>query len=495
MSNIYKKMEFHKKIKNLNDDNIIPFISEKQKKIKQLINSSTPLMRQKNHFDNPEEIIKENKAKNINDKQYIKHSLFLKKINLKENKNKYYIEGVFKLFNDENVFLDNIYKGKKIVIGKSRNKSLNDSNNYRVKEKYSSKKFNLIKPKSKNLSSSNINITRSNLFANDSILQTTRGRKMIWVGGKKNDNYINDEDLKNIYQECINRENINLKEDIEKLKNKSFVHTKNKDSSPENECNNILNLQSLVLNKYKLRNIETKKMIDRLLRHTSKNRDKLLINQINDYRLKKEKIDEIDINNIINENPNYKNKDFKEVEKKLQWLSSLREYQNNIKNNHIKSRCFSSNNKDLASSQNYNYSFDKRDIIFNLCGLKNPLYSQITPKMYKESEKIRDTLSSSKNPKNLKNKYFNISLDNFFTNNNKKSKINLYKGLNIKGKKLLNFEIELSKDLEGKKKKIVQYPYREEEITSKLFAKSYSVNNFFVPKSVKNTIELHYNNE
>ena len=55
--------------------------------------------------------------------------------------------------------------------------------------------------------------------------------------------------------------------------------------------------------------------------------------------------------------------------------------------------------------------------------------------------------------------------------------------------------MEISKDLEGKKKRIVQYPYKDEEITNKIYAKSYSVNNFYIPKSVKNTIDLHYNNK
>ena len=233
-------------------------------------------------------------------------------------------------------------------------------------------------------------------------------------------------------------------------------------------------------------------MIDRLLKHTSKNKDTLLMNQLNDYRLKKETIDEEEITNIIKYNPNFKNSNIQEVEKKLEWLSSLREYKNDNKINNNRNRCISSGVKDLPSSQQYFYSFDKRDIFFDLSGKIRPLFAQITPKIYKENEKIRDTLHEIKN-KNKTSINFKKINNTFF--NNKKSKLNLYKGLNIRGKKLLNFEIELSKELEGKKKKIVQYPYREDEITNKLFAKSYSVNNFFVPKSVKNTFELHYNKE
>jgi hypothetical protein len=197
----------------------------------------------------------------------------------------------------------------------------------------------------------------------------------------------------------------------------------------------------------------------------------------------------------VNNNPKYK--EFKEIGTKLKWISSLREYENNVKfhNNINKSRCISSNYKKDLFDKKYNNSFDKRDIIYNSFGKANPLFAQIIPNINnKQREKIRDTLNNDS--KRQKNICCDLSLENLYCNKIKmKKRINLYKGLNIKGKKLLNFEIELSKDLEGKKKRIIQYPYKEEELTTKLFAKSFSVNNFYIPKSLKNTIELHYNNE
>ena len=321
---------------------------------------------------------------------------------MKENKNKYYIEGVYKLFNDETAFLENVYKGRKIVVGKSRNKST-ISANARNRNKHTTKK---VKPLNKNISSNNLTFNKSstfqinnNTFANDnSLMNSGKGRKMIWISGKKNDNYISDEELKNIYQECINRENVALKEYTDKSKNKSFIQNNNKSPSVK-ECNNILNLQSLVLDKFKLRNAENNKMIDRLLRYTSKKKDNLLINQINDYRIIKEKKDEEEINNIINNNPNIKINNIKEVEKKIQWLSSLREYENNKKANNKKNRCISSNNKDFSSTPKYFYSFNKRDIIFDLTGKLFPIFAQVTPKIFRENEKIRDTLHDLKNQK------------------------------------------------------------------------------------------------
>ena len=72
-------------------------------------------------------------------------------------------------------------------------------------------------------------------------------------------------------------------------------------------------------------------------------------------------------------------------------------------------------------------------------------------------------------------------------------KTNILKGLNIQGKKLIDFEIELSKDLEGKKKRLVQIPYSDNEIKTRIFANSIINNNLDIPMTVKNTLELHYN--
>ena len=119
---------------------------------------------------------------------------------------------------------------------------------------------------------------------------------MILVGGKKNGNYITDDELKIIYQECINREKNSLQKSILKSNNKSFLYDKKKSLTCK-DCNNILNLQNQALNNFKLKNIETKKMIERLLKYTSKTKDNLLLNQVNNYRIKKE--NNLKINQII----------------------------------------------------------------------------------------------------------------------------------------------------------------------------------------------------
>ena len=287
--------------------------------------------------------------------------------------------------------------------------------------------------------------------------------------------------MKNIYQKWIEREknNKNIKTNLKFSKINNNI---------KNDINSILNLQNLILNKRKEENNEMDKIEKKILTHTAKHRDKLLINQINDYRVKKEEIEEINKN--CNKLFRVENDRLNNIHKNLQWLTSLRNYENNIiirKPNKLRKRCISSeifNNKNKARSFN---SFDRRDVIFDLSGKSNSIYAQISPINNKENEKIRDTFNDFKSFSR------NIIKNKEKKENNKMYKTNIFKGLNIQGKKLIDFEIELSKDLEGKKKRLVQIPYSDNEIKARIFANSIINNNLDIPMTIKNTLELHYN--
>ena len=248
--------------------------------------------------------------------------------------------------------------------------------------------------------------------------------------------------------------------------------------------------------------------------HTSKHRDKLLINKISDYRIKKEEIDELEnnnleldiknktSNNILTKTKNKKLK-LKESNAFMDWLVSLRDYDTNNKNNknnssinilktkqlnEMKKRCNSGNILNLKNKSSF-YSFDKKEVLYNP-GLKlNSIYARIIPNKYKQKEKIRDTLKDFKNISRnfLRNKQRNKLENNIL------HKTNIYEGLNVKGKSLLNFEIEISKDLEGKRKRIVKFPYLENETEEKTFFESFNINKNDIPQTVKNASELHYN--
>ena len=68
----------------------------------------------------------------------------------------------------------------------------------------------------------------------------------------------------------------------------------------------------------------------------------------------------------------------------------------------------------------------------------------------------------------------------------------ILKNLNIEGKRLIDYEIEMSKKLEGKKR-LIKLNYNDDETDTKYLAKSYLLDNFHFPKNVKNAFELHSN--
>ena len=90
-------------------------INEKDINIPFLLSPQMIELKQKKHSIS-------NKNNNILNKMH-KTALFLKKINLKDNINKVYLDRINKIFYDENIFFDKYYKGKKIVVGKSHDKN------------------------------------------------------------------------------------------------------------------------------------------------------------------------------------------------------------------------------------------------------------------------------------------------------------------------------------------------------------------------------------
>ena len=178
----------------------------------------------------------------------------------------------------------------------------------------------------------------------------------------------------------------------------------------------------------------------------------------------------------------------------MDWLISLRNNEvnnNDISNNIIKKkiqkRCNSGYIFNLKNKSSF-YSFDKKDVFFNPEMKLNAIYARIIPKKYKQIEKIRDTLKDFKNKSrnSVRIRHRNKLENNILY------KTNIYDGLNVKGKNLLNFEIELSKELEGKRKRIVKFPYLDNETEEKTFFQSFSINKKDIPQTVKNAVELHY---
>ena len=64
---------------------------------------------------------------------------------------------------------------------------------------------------------------------------------------------------------------------------------------------------------------------------------------------------------------------------------------------------------------------------------------------------------------------------------------NLY----IQGKNLLNHEIKITKELIEKKKRLIQYNFNPDEISSILLAQSNPKDTVLTPKAVINSMEIH----
>ena len=268
-----------------------------------------------------------------------------------------------------------------------------------------------------------------------------------------------------------------------------------------------LGLQEKILNKFQYNKKENQKLINKIKANTNKSSDDLLINQLDEYRNKLEKIEQIERKN----QENNKNKT-------IYWLSSLRNYpQNSNKNenensqNNINSSSLpilKKNNSSIYSIKynskddiydnyinNIHYSFGNNSNLY--CDIESnirPLCGLIIPGNYKENEKITNThiddnLIVNKNINN--NSIYNVK--QLIKNKSVPSLINKNtdKELKIEGKGLLDYEIGIYKELKGKRKKLIKMNYNDEDIDSKIFAKSYLLNNFYFPKAVKNTFDLH----
>ena len=426
------------------------------------------------------------KDNNPNDKNKF---LFIRKINLKEKQNKYYTKGVFEIFNNKNLFLENKYKGKKIVLASSGKKKQNeiklrkehrsftkkrifksnlDSMTYKYILNNVSDKNNIIDIQSKSDQTKLIRNTRkSSLFNGQQ--QNTSGSFILYNihGSKKcasnfdysfrnqknmygkrypllyasQNNNITDSELKEIYQECINRQEKNKQKEIENKK-------KNQIFSSSFCCNlpNMLNLQEKILNDQKNFDKENKKIYYKILNNTSKHIEKdLLMKQLQNFRIKKEKFEGSDSK--------------KNLQYQIKWVTNLRRYNNQI---------ISKNN--FNKKQNLTYWDALSDI--------SPLYPNLLLDYQNYKEKIRGDEC-----------YEDKKCDKHLIKN--KTSINFYKGLDIKGKKLIDSEIELSKELEGKKKILIKSVYKKEETSSKIFAKSNSCHKFDFPKTVYNTMNVH----
>ena len=213
----------------------------------------------------------------------------------------------------------------------------------------------------------------------------------------------------------------------------------------------MLDLQEKILKKNNQKPKIRKKLLDKIMNRTFKEKNNILMNQLKEFLiLKRKKIDkELTKFCVINNTSSLVNRN---------WIYNLRK---NIMTKNEERKCISPPQKEII--------YSNKDFFPNEtnCNFKKIFYNKI-PKI-----KIND------NNEARKSRIFN------------ETNLNSFRSLYIQGKNLLNQEIKLSKDLAGKKKKLIQYTFIPKEISSMLLAKSKSKDSVTTPRAIINSMKIH----
>ena len=373
-----------------------------------------------------------------------KKSFIIKKINLKESSNNYYSTAIQNMFLNPVHFLNDSYQGKKVMIGKNhtlfqdiiskhdlsdlvyprqkkRKKTINSSNNSLI----IMKKANPIK-KSFNAKYKDFNSSESS-------------RSYLPLGEQRTFS-VSDNELKVIYKE--------IDETIQKNKTNKLDILLNQTGAIS--IGQMLDLQERILKKNNGKPKIRRKLIDKIMNKTFKEKNKILMNQMKDFLiLKRKKLDkELTKYSLLNSTSNA-------VDRK--WMYNLRK---NVVTKNEERKCISPQQKEI--------------IYYNKDFFPNEMNCDIKKKLFNKIYKIKLNSDESR-----KNRILN------------ETNLNSFRSLYIQGKNLLSHEIKLSKDLVGKKKKLIQYTFIPKEISSMILAKSKSKDSATTPRAIINTMNIH----
>ena len=160
----------------------------------------------------------------------------------------------------------------------------------------------------------------------------------------------------------------------------------------------------------------------------------------------------------------------------IQWLSSLRKYgDKNNKNNEKKEI-------DMNNNINKALKINKEEILNNYLNKLSYSFGNDT-KLYSDIESNIYPLCGLIAPSDDKNKE---RIKNYYSNEKNNSPI-------IIGENLLNYEIGLTKYLEGKRKLIIRKTYHDDDIKPLIFSETNRMDKLSIPRSVNNAFEVHNN--
>lgn len=373
-----------------------------------------------------------------------KSLLLLKKLNIKDNKNKYYIKAMNNLFYNPKNFLNNKYEGKEVIIGKKnpKNKGIKELYEYYYRQNKRRKSASN-KNELKSLNIFQKALTKSKNKQQQSLLEdTTTNKTFMKINiAKETKNYsVSDNELKLIYKEMTEREEKN------RIKNIKLFSSPKKilNQTQRIGIDRMLKLQEKILNIKNKRNKINQIISDKIIGCTFKARNKILMNQKKDLIILKGKT-------LDKELTKFKSSTISFSDIMKNWIYKFRKNEN---------------------AENKNKMFTPQEYIYNNNGDNS---------FQCNKNNIRK-LFLQKNFNELNDDNSNSNYDLNSSNNNL---------LCIQGKNLLKEEIKLSKELFGKKKKMYQYYFSPAEIRSLFLAKSYSIDKIKGPKAVMNSMEVH----
>jgi hypothetical protein len=328
--------------------------------------------------------------------RFNKRNLLLHKISPNSPYQQLYTSAKSSLFSDPSNFFSTSFEGKEVIIGKKASPyKIAPITNALTPLTRMARKSILLQANANRLSISKGSISVSNLFGCINLRNPNL---------QPNQQYVNENDLKKIYDDFKQLHNANATDE-------KFFQKK---SRQKNDINRAITMQEKMLIKVKENEKEKNKIIKHISKKSRRNPDELLFNRINCYRIKKELKNELD------------------KEMKKMYFTSVNDWQLTLRNDPKK---MDVNYLNLGSTKRPNWQMivknpinDEKEIV------RNPSKNEII-----HAQKERNTF--------LKNSYLKevLPYKSFYLREHDKL------DLEIKGKDLLVFEQNNSKLLKRRK--------------------------------------------
>lgn len=388
--------------------------------------------------------LEENNKHDLIQEKKNSYCLVVKKLNLKESKNNYYSKALKNIFLNPEHYLEKFYEGKKIIIGKEHHlvKDNKDTSEVHIRQNKKRKTITASKNNSKTSllliqkSARNSKSLSSNKLQEIDKYTTGESSRSNRIKKDLRKFDVSDGELKLIYKEVAERELKNKQTKIDFFLNQSWGMG----------VGRMLELQENILKTKKQKYRFNEKLSNRIMNVTFKERNRILMNEKKDLL-------------VLNTKP---------VDRELTKFS-----------------IFNKNLTTLTKNWLYNLRKDnKKEEQKNL----DPIYKEI---IYYNREYNND-LDSFNSSSSIKEKFFKKNYrDKIFRKNKSEFDLNSFHSLYIQGKHLLNQEIKITKELMGKKKKLLQYNFNPKEISSIMYAQSNQSDTMNTPRAVANSMEIH----